>query len=194
MREPAGDRRNHEPLTLRRWGSNHIPKFVEGFADKLQVPAGAKDVQVFDDELPGYGIRKFASGKVSYFVKYNVGDQQRRKTLGAVVKGSLKAMRLETSAILAKARLGIDIVGESNAAAAKTTTTLGDLMPKYLKAREDELREKSHVEITRYLERTWMPPHKLLSTIERGYLDTNPTINIAARARNGPRERVLTEP
>jgi hypothetical protein len=36
-----------------------MAKFTEGFADKLEVQAGAKDVQVFDDELPGFGIRKF---------------------------------------------------------------------------------------------------------------------------------------
>ena len=77
-------------------------------------------MQVFDDEQPGFGIRKFYSGKASYFLKFNVGAQQRRKTLGAAVKGNLRAMRLEASAVLAKARLGIDIVVESNAAAAKT--------------------------------------------------------------------------
>jgi len=36
-----------------------MAKFGEGFADTLEVPAGAKDVQDFDDELPGFGIRKF---------------------------------------------------------------------------------------------------------------------------------------
>ena len=45
-----------------------MPKFVEGFVDRLQVP-GAKDAQAFDDELAGFGVRKFASGKASYFVK-----------------------------------------------------------------------------------------------------------------------------
>ena len=83
-----------------------MPKFTEESADKLRVPPGARDVQVFDDELPGFGIRKFAKGHASYFVKFNVGLQQRRKTLGKVVRGNLKAMRLEASGILAKARLG----------------------------------------------------------------------------------------
>ena len=90
-----------------------MPKFVEGFADKLVVPAGAKDIQVFDDELPGFGIRKFASGATSYFVKFNVGSQQRRKTLGRIVKGNLKPMRLEASKVLAKARLCIQRGGGS---------------------------------------------------------------------------------
>src|SRR5262245_126245 len=142
-------------------GKKRMPKFTEGFADKLTVPPGARDVQVFDDELPGFGIRKFAKGHASYFVKFSVGRQQRRKTLGKVVRGNLKAMRLEASTILAKARLGTDVVAVARAAASKTTATLGDLVPKYLEARESELRPKSHSETTRYLEQAWLPLHGL---------------------------------
>ena len=205
-------------------------KLVEGFADKLIVPAGARDIQVFDDDLPGFGVRKFESGKASYFVKFNVGSQQRRKTLGTVVRGNLKAMRLEASVILAKARLGTDVVALARAAAAKHSVTLGEIVPKYLKARESELRPKSHFEATRYLDRAWQPLHTLpidaitrqnvvgivdaLETnsgkvaadrarmalsglfgwaIDRGYLETNPTLNVRARAQGGGRKRVLSE-
>jgi integrase len=136
-----------------------MAKFIEGFADKMIVPAGARDAQAFDDELPGFGIRKFDSGKASYFVKFNVGAQQRRKTLGKVVRGNLKAMRLEASTVLAKARLGTDVVAQARAAAAKSTATLGDLVPKYLTAREGELRASSHTEVTRYLTRAWRSLH-----------------------------------
>jgi integrase len=136
-----------------------MPKFIEGFADKMIVPAGARDAQAFDDELPGFGIRKFDSGKASYFVKFNVGAQQRRKTLGKVVRGNLKAMRLEASTVLAKARLGTDVVAQARTAAAKSTATLGDLVPKYLSEREGELRASSHTEVTRYLTRAWRPLH-----------------------------------
>ena len=108
-----------------------MAKLIEGFADKMIVPAGARDAQAFDDELPGFGIRKFDSGKASYFVKFNVGQQQRRKTLGKVVRGNLKAMRLEASTVLAKARLGTDVVAQARAAAAKSTATLGDVVPRY---------------------------------------------------------------
>jgi integrase len=136
-----------------------MPKFIEGFADKLHVPAGARDVQVFDDELPGFFIRKFESGKASYGVKYNVGRQQRRKTLGKVVRGNLKAMRLEASRVLAKARLGSDVVAVARTAAAKNAVTLGEVVPRYLEARHGELRPKSHSEATRYLQQSWAPLH-----------------------------------
>jgi hypothetical protein len=109
-----------------------MPKFYEGFADEVIVPAGKRDVQVFDDELPGFGIRKFSSGQVRYFVKYNVGSQQRRHALGAVVRGNLRDMRLAASKILAKARLGIDAVAEKRAAAEKHVVSLNEIVTRYL--------------------------------------------------------------
>jgi integrase len=217
-----------------------MPKFIDSSAEKLKVPAGADDVQVFDTKLPGFGIRKFKTGAASYFVKYSIvverdadgkatKTQQRRKTLGRAVKGNLDAMRKEASTILAKAHLGTDVVGEAIAAAEKAaaTATLGELVPKYLKAREGELRENTLKETTRYLAQTWKPLHgrdiasitrkdivailddmkgkvsadrarAALSglfawAIERGHVEANATLNIAARSTNGARTRVLSE-
>jgi len=64
--------------------------------------------------LPGFGARKFASGKVSLFVKYSVGKQPRRKTLGRRwVSGTLPAIRKKAAVVLAHARLGKNVVGEA---------------------------------------------------------------------------------
>jgi hypothetical protein len=67
-----------------------MARFYEGMVDRLAVQPGKRDVQVFDDELGGFGLRKFKDGHASYFVKYNIGRQQRRLTLGRVVRGNLK--------------------------------------------------------------------------------------------------------
>ena len=99
-------------------------KFKEGFADKLEVPAGADDVQVFDDVLPGFGIRKYASGAAVYFVKYTVRDQQRRKSLGRVSRGNLETARKEAAKILVQARAGTDVVAEAKAAKAATKAVM----------------------------------------------------------------------
>jgi integrase len=155
-----------------------MPKFkgksiriVEGIAEKLEVPQGKKDVLWFDAELPGFGIRKFARtdrspGKTTYFVKYNFGMKQRRLTLGVVVRGNLKAMRERASEVLAKAKLGIDVVAVAKEAktAAAQVVTLGELIPTYLKKRQVEiyektLREVSYQEMGRYLKGTWEPLH-----------------------------------
>ena len=145
-----------------------MPKFVEGFAARITVPEGQRDVLVFDSELPGFGIRKFASGRTSYFVKYNVGAQQRRHTLGTVVAGNLKAMRLEASAILAKARLGTDVIAEKRAAAGRRIITLGEIVPIYLEVRKGDLRDRSYTAAERYLQQSWKPLHGVaLDSIDR---------------------------
>jgi integrase len=150
-----------------------MARFHEGFADKLVVPEGSRDVQVFDDEVRGFGIRKFApnkefpKGKASYFVKYNIGRQQRRLTLAPVVRGNLGKIRALATEVLARARLGQDAVAEQRAVAAKVATpTLGDLVPKYLEVRvagDDHLkplRRASMRMVRHYLEVTWQPLHK----------------------------------
>jgi integrase len=149
---------NCVPREFRKEG--HLVKFVEGCASRISVPAGARDVLVFDDALPGFFIRKFESGKASYGVKFNVGSQQRRMALGAVVPGVLGDMRKKAADVLARARLGQDVVADKRAAAGKHSITLGGLVPRYLAARKTELRPKSHIEATRYLEQHWRPLHK----------------------------------
>jgi integrase len=138
-----------------------VPKFFEGFADRLRVPDGAREIQVFDDDLPGFGIRKFVSGKASYFVKYKLGPQQRRLTLGKVTRGNLKDMRLEASKVLAKARLGTDVAGIKRAAVAKTTVTLEAVVPRYLDERGSKWRPRYHAEVRRQLNKDWKPLHGL---------------------------------
>jgi hypothetical protein len=51
-----------------------MAKLADKSVRDLQVPEAAKDVQVFDEELPGFGIRKFASGKATFFLKSSVGE------------------------------------------------------------------------------------------------------------------------
>jgi len=142
-----------------------MPKLTEGFADRLEVPSGKRDVLVFDsghgDTVRGFGIRKFASGEAYYFVKYNIGRKQRRQSLGSVTRGNLKAMRVLASEVKARARLGQDIIAEKAAARSKPAiTALGDIVPKYLSARECELRERTYTAAKRYLERSWKPLHE----------------------------------
>ena len=138
-----------------------MAKLLESTVARISVPEGKRDILVFDDTLPGFGIRKFASGKASFFVKYQIGEQQRKITLGAVVPGVVAEMRKRASDILAKAHLGQDVAGEKKAARAKKSATVGELVKKYLAARQGELRAAYFVEVTRYLERYWAPLHLL---------------------------------
>src|SRR5262249_22605084 len=67
---------------------------TEDFVRKLKVPEGKLDVVVFDEKLPGFGVRKYAKGHACYFVKYSIRGKSKKHTLGRVVAGNLQAMRL----------------------------------------------------------------------------------------------------
>jgi site-specific recombinase XerD len=57
-----------------------MPKLTKQFVDKLK-PNG-RDYFVWDEELPGFGLRVFESRKKSYLVQYRVGKRTRRITIG----------------------------------------------------------------------------------------------------------------
>ena len=159
MHERSGSATISVPLAFRRGVEKRMVKLVEGLVGKLRVPPGKRDIQVFDETLPGFGIRKFESGKAFYFVKFAVGGQQRKLSLGPAVPGVLGEKRRAASEILTRARVGQDVVADKRAAKTKRTITLGELVPKYLRDCANRLRDTTYIGTTRYLDRYWKPLH-----------------------------------
>jgi Arm DNA-binding domain len=58
-----------------------MPKLNKRIVDAAH-PTG-KDYVVWDDDLPGFGLRVFASGKRSYIIQYRALGRSRRITIGA---------------------------------------------------------------------------------------------------------------
>ena len=138
-----------------------MPKLVEGYVNKLAVPEGNRDVQVFDDALPGFGIRKFESGRASYFVKFNVGS----------ATAPAHARRRRPRQSRGDAPQGFDHTVEGSARAGrrgreahgrrKRNGALATLIAKYLKERQPKFRPRYYAEIKRQLEKrletpTWL--------------------------------------
>lgn len=57
-----------------------MPKITKRIVDAAEVRE--KDYVVWDDELPGFGLRVFASGKLSYVIQYLTAGRSRRYTIG----------------------------------------------------------------------------------------------------------------
>ena len=57
-----------------------MPKITKRVVDAVEVRE--KDYVVWDDELPGFGLRVFGSGKRSYVIQYRTAGHSRRYTIG----------------------------------------------------------------------------------------------------------------
>lgn len=155
-----------------------MPKLVEGYADRMNVPEEARDVLAFDNghdkAVRGFGIRKFQSGRAFYIVKYSFRGRTRRHSLGEVRRGNLDKMRELAEDVKARARLGQDLLTEqaskmASERAAKTAVTVGKLVPTYLEERQGDLSDRSHHEVTRYLTKGCSDLHHLVvGTVSRG--------------------------
>jgi hypothetical protein len=63
---------------------------------------------VFDDDLPGFGVRARSSGWKVFIVQYSIGNQQRRISLGNVDEVNVDEARRQAKEILTAVRMGQD--------------------------------------------------------------------------------------
>jgi Arm DNA-binding domain len=149
--------------------------------DRLTLPSGKSEQIVFDETLPGFGIRVRAGGKRTWVVQYRIGRQQRRVTIGMVEALAPDEARRRAKEILAKAHLGSDPQHEKAENRVRAAFTLGAVVESYLKGyAAARLRPKTLADTSRYLRVGWKPLHGLpLSKIERWTVATR-VIKIAA--------------
>ena len=170
---------------------------TQAFAETVTLKAVEEDVIWWDTALRGFGlrVRRVAGGKVEKswiaWARIKGSKQQRKIRFGPAGKGGLSAAKAREMAndILAKARLGIDDVGDRKAtaaaaAAAPKTGTLGPAFERYLKQAESRLRPKTLAEVRRHLLRDWAPiAHMTASAI--GRVEVNARLGEIA-AEHGP--------
>ena len=78
--------------------------------------AQSKDYVIWDDELPGFGLRVFTSGKRSYLIQYRSAGRSRRYTIGQHGVWTPELARKE-----AKVQLGRVAQGDNPAEASSFT-------------------------------------------------------------------------
>jgi integrase len=122
------------------------------------LPEGKSDLIVFDDALPGFGVRLRAGGKRVWIAQYRVGSKQRRLTIGSVDKVSAEAARSHAKDVLAKVQLGADPQNEKVSSRAKEAITLGSVADLYVDGpAKANLKPRSHEEVARHLRSHWKP-------------------------------------
>jgi integrase len=123
---------------------------------------------VFDDNLPGFGLRLRRAGSRTWIYQFKIGAQQRRVTLGSVAALSAAQARRTASELHAAVRLGRDPAGEKDEARARASETMAIALRSYLAEKRQSVKPSSYVGVERHLRKHCRRLHGLqLAKIDR---------------------------
>jgi integrase len=157
-------------------GSQWGPSILEEIAVKLTPqtlvtlvpPSGQSEAVVFDDDMPGLGLRLRSSGTRTWIYQYKVARRGRRVTIGDAGVISLAKARKTAADLHARVRLGGDPAGERFEERARAADTMATALTAYLEHQRAKLRPRSFAQVSRHLLRHSKPLHSLqLAKIDR---------------------------
>ena len=144
-------------------------KLTKATVASLKLPQGKSEMIVFDEALPGFGLRIRSGGKRSWIAQYRLGSKQRRVTIGTVETLDADEARRRARSALSKVHLGTDPQLEKAEARAQAAVTLGSVVDSYLSGyASTRLKPRTFAEMERYLRSHWASLSKLpIRRVER---------------------------
>jgi integrase len=134
----------------------------------LALPEGKTESIIFDDDLPGFGVRVRIGGSRTWIFQYKLGARHRRVTLGSVTALTPARARDTAAQMHAMVRLGRDPAGEKTEGRARAAETVAAVVQSYLNYQSGHLRRRSYTELERHLLQHCKPLHGLqLAKIDR---------------------------
>jgi len=132
----------------------------------IALPAGKSEHVVFDENLPGFGLRIRASGARSWVYQCKIGRRNRRVTIGSVSAVSPARARETANEMHAKARLGID--PNQAKIESRTQASVSEALRTYLAHQRTHLKPRSYIEVERHLLKHCKSLHSLtLAKVDR---------------------------
>ena len=128
-----------------------MPRLTQGRIDSLR--AEERDRIVFEETLPGFGVRVFASGRKSYVIQYRSQKRTRRYTLGDCALFTPAQARKKAARLLAGVRDGEDPAETRLEALA--APSVADLAKRFL--RDHSAKKKTAAEDRRILGKHVLP-------------------------------------
>src|SRR5262249_51037443 len=113
---------------------------------------------VFDQDVPGFGIRVRRGGSKRFIYQYKLNGTSRRFTFKET---NIKRARATAQILAAKITLGTDPALEKDAAHDAAGDTFKRCLDRYLTRSKGRRRERTLQEIRRHLERNLQPLHRL---------------------------------
>jgi Arm DNA-binding domain len=148
-------------------------KLTDKFVEHLVLLEGKSERLVFDESLPGFGVRLRAGGKRTWIAQYRTASQQRRLTLGDFAKIDAAQARKLAREALAKVQLGQDPQGEKATARVPKAQemTLGETIERYLPFAQRRLKPSTYSGVVLHLKKHWRALHpEDLKNVERRHV------------------------
>lgn len=143
-------------------------KLTEAAISKLSGKTTTGDIILFDDDLPGFGLRIRAGGSRNWVFQYKLGPKHRRMTLGKYPALHPAKARETAAKLHAEVKLGNDPAGAKADKQAKAGETFGAILRTYLARRRGQVRASTYGENERHLDRNLQPLHRLrLDKVDR---------------------------
>ena len=160
-------------------------KFTQKTIAALDLPKGKSEAIIFDEDLPGFGLRIRAGGKRTWIYQFKVGNQHRRMTLGSATALSPAEARETAGKLHAQVRLGRDPSAEKIDSRARAAETMAAVLPSFLDHQRKRLKPRSLVETERHLKKNARPLHPLqLAKIDRRTIAAR--VSAVASEKGGP--------
>jgi integrase len=147
-------------------------------SDVKKAAAGKADFVQWCEDLPGFGLR-VRNNRGSWIVQYQLGGKSKRLTLGSTDALTYKEARTGwigadgtkrpgAERILLDAKDGHDYSAVRARRHHENSKTLGAIIGRYLEDKRARVRDRTFIEIERYLTEQWRPLHDLpLASINR---------------------------
>lgn len=132
-------------------------------AHRLKLKPGRKECIVFDEDIPGFGIRIREGGSRTWIFQYRIGSKQRRMFLGSASdpQVNLADTRKVASKLHGQVALGQDPQRSREAAKRDAENTLGSAAEQYLESRKSSWRPGTYREVARHLTLHARPLHRI---------------------------------
>jgi integrase len=141
--------------------------------ERIKLPPEKSEMIVFDESLPGFGLRIRAGGKRTWIAQYRFGSKQRRVTLASVATCDAENARERAKETLARVHLGQDPQALKMAARAPKVSelTLGELVELYLPSAQTRLKQSTYSGVSLHLRKHWRQLHAVsIREVERRHV------------------------
>jgi integrase len=128
-------------------------RFTIKSVDDLKLQPRQKECIVFDDDIPGFGLRIREGGSRTWIFQYRIGSKQRRMVLGSARSAQLNLadMRKTASKLHGRVALGEDPAMNKATAKRDAENTFLSYAEQYLESRKGSWRPGTYREVKRHL-------------------------------------------